>query len=288
MSWNANSEKCDFQSHGRDSMNFAGRADTNQRVPPTSGSRFYHPPKMDKDKFYAEEMDLFEKLESRRHVIFAHNFKELTKPYRDCDTPLVEEMKRLTGEKCLYVMQGFNLGTFKDWNTKTIAKSIALWTRPAMAEMPFPSRTELCEETDTLLSVIWDDYQKYCIQDFNKHVEIIKAECIPEDRVLSSLSPAVTEAFTRQFVIMAFHEEYYQLRYECVDYYWNNMDEIRLRNPKVTWMLSLKEQVRQSFPPSYFTRTLKRVGERWRREWQMTLLKKQHDDEVLEERRIEW
>jgi hypothetical protein len=89
-------------------MKAAGQADT--RILPTMSSRFYHPPKMDKDKSYAEGIEIFEKLESRRHAIFAHNFQELTEPYRDCDTLLVEEMKRLTGAKWFYMMKGFNWG----------------------------------------------------------------------------------------------------------------------------------------------------------------------------------
>jgi hypothetical protein len=288
MSWNANSEKYDFESHGRDSKELVGQADLTQRILPTSSSRFYHPPKMDKEELYKEEMEIFGKFETRRHAIFAHSFKELTKPYRDNDTPLVEEMKRLAGEKCLYMMKGFETGSYTDWNTKRIAKSIALWKRAPMSEMPFPSGTELCEVSDTLLSVVWDEYQLYCIRDFRKLVEIIKAECIPEERVLSSFSPAATEAFTKQFVVIIFQEEYYQLRCECVDYYRNNMDEIRRRNPNATWMLSIKEQVRQSFPPSYFTKTLKQTGKRWQQELDMMLLRKQHDDESLEERRIMW
>jgi hypothetical protein len=157
-----------------------------------------------------------------------------------------------------------------------------------METMSFPFGTELCRDTDTILSIIWEDYQKFCIQEFKKDVEIIKAECIPEDRVLSSFSPAVTEAFAGQFVTIIFQEEYHQPRYECVDYYWGNMEKLLESNPRATWMLSIKEQVRQSYPPSYFTQTLKKVGERWRHEWEMTLIRKQKYDELLEERRITW
>jgi hypothetical protein len=286
MEWFPNREKYDYELYGKNSMELSGRATTDKRIIPSSSSRFHHPPKTDKDKFYREKMEIFEKHEFRRHAIFAANFQEMTRQYRDCDTPMVQEMRRLTGEKCLYIMKGFQMGTYKDWNTKTIAKSMALWQRPAMETMPFPFGTEICTDTDSILAIIWNDHQKFCIEDFTKYVEIMKAEHIPEDKVLMSFSPTATEAFTRQFVVIIFQEEYYQLRYECVNYYWSNMDELLSRNPKATWMVSLKEQVRQPEAPNHFIQMIQKIGERWRDEWERMLLEKQARNDALEERRI--
>jgi hypothetical protein len=143
-------------------------------------------------------LDILERIPERRHAIFAHNLVELVKPYRDQDSELLREMRYLSGEKCLYVVKGYVLRTLKDWNSETVAKSILLWKRPSPEWMPVPLGTEMCHDTDSIMSVIWDGYTDYCIESSTRHVEIVKGRCIPEDRVLRSFSLAVTAEFARQ------------------------------------------------------------------------------------------
>jgi hypothetical protein len=102
MTWYPRSHQYEFESHGRDPITqITGNIDHIQRKIPGSKSKFYKPPKADKSEFYRAELQFFDNFESRRHAVFAGNFRELTKPYHDCDAPFVQEMANLTGEKCL-------------------------------------------------------------------------------------------------------------------------------------------------------------------------------------------